>query len=196
MTKNYSRRFLNLIDQITLLIDDKKIDLLAKKIAELRKKKGRLFFLGIGGSAANSSHAVNDFRKLCNIESYSPLDNVAELTARINDEGWDSSIRDWLKVSNLKKNDALFVFSVGGGNKQKKVSTNLITAIDYAKRKRSKIFGVVGKKNGYLKKRGDLVILIPEVNLKKVTPLSEAYQAIVWHCLVSHPMLQQKKNKW
>ncbi len=196
MTKNYSRSFLNLIDQITLLIDDKKIDLLAKKIAELRKKKGRLFFLGIGGSAANSSHAVNDFRKLCNIESYSPLDNVAELTARINDEGWDSSIRDWLKVSNLKKNDALFVFSVGGGNKQKKVSTNLITAIDYAKRKRSKIFGVVGKKNGYLKKRGDLVILIPEVNLKKVTPLSEAYQAIVWHCLVSHPMLQQKKNKW
>jgi D-sedoheptulose 7-phosphate isomerase len=136
MKKNYSRNFLDLINQITISIDDKKIDLLARKIAELRRNKGRLFFIGIGGSAANSSHAVNDFRKLCNIESYSPLDNVAELTARINDEGWDSSIRDWLKVSNLKKNDALFIFSVGGGNKIKKVSTNLIAAIDYAKKKK------------------------------------------------------------
>ena len=196
MKKNYSRNFLDLINQITISIDDKKIDLLARKIAELRRNKGRLFFIGIGGSAANSSHAVNDFRKLCNIESYSPLDNVAELTARINDEGWDSSIRDWLKVSNLKKNDALFIFSVGGGNKIKKVSTNLIAAIDYAKKRKSKVFGVVGRKNGYLGKKGDLVIFIPEVNSKKVTPLSEAYQAIVWHCLVSHPLLQQKKNKW
>ena len=196
MKKNYSRNFLDLINQITISIDDKKIDLLARKIAELRRNKGRLFFIGIGGSAANSSHAVNDFRKLCNIESYSPLDNVAELTARINDEGWDSSIRDWLKVSNLKKNDALFIFSVGGGNKIKKVSTNLIAAIDYAKKRKSKVFGVVGRKNGYLGKKGDLVIFIPEANSKKVTPLSEAYQAVVWHCLVSHPLLQQKKNKW
>jgi D-sedoheptulose 7-phosphate isomerase len=196
MKQTYSKNFLNLIQKITQSIDDKKIDNLAKKISLLRKKKGRLFFLGVGGSAANCSHAVNDFRKICNIESYSPLDNVAELTARINDEGWDSSLKGWLKVSNLNKNDAIFVFSVGGGNKAKRISTNLISAIDYAKKTRAQIFGVIGKKNGYLNKKGDEVILIPEVNIKKVTPLSEAYQAVVWHCLVSHPILQKKKNKW
>lgn len=161
MKKNYSRNFLDLINQITISIDDKKIDLLARKIAELRRNKGRLFFIGIGGSAANSSHAVNDFRKLCNIESYSPLDNVAELTARINDEGWDSSIRDWLKVSNLKKNDALFIFSVGGGNKIKKVSTNLIAAIDYAKKRKSKVFGGSRKKKWILRKKGRFSNIYP-----------------------------------
>lgn len=196
MKNYYSKYFLNLISSITEEIDFKKIEKLTFEILKIKKKNGRIFFLGVGGSAANCSHAVNDFRKICNIEAYTPSDNVAELTARINDEGWETSMSEWLKVSKLSKKDALFVFSVGGGNKKKKVSTNLISAIDYAKKKGSKVFGVVGKKGGYLERNGNCTILIPEVNKKKVTPLSEAYQAVIWHCLVSHPKLQIKKNKW
>ncbi len=196
MKNYYSKYFLNLISSITEEIDYKKIEKLTFEILKIKKKNGRIFFLGVGGSAANCSHAVNDFRKICNIEAYTPSDNVAELTARINDEGWETSMSEWLKVSKLSKKDALFVFSVGGGNKKKKVSTNLISAIDYAKKKGSKVFGVVGKKGGYLDRNGNCTILIPEVNKKKVTPLSEAYQAVIWHCLVSHPKLQIKKNKW
>ena len=196
MKNYYSKYFLNLISSSTEEIDYKKIEKLTFEILKIKKKNGRIFFLGVGGSAANCSHAVNDFRKICNIEAYTPSDNVAELTARINDEGWETSMSEWLKVSKLSKKDALFVFSVGGGNKKKKVSTNLISAIDYAKKKGSKVFGVVGKKGGYLDRNGNCTILIPEVNKKKVTPLSEAYQAVIWHCLVSHPKLQIKKNKW
>ena len=196
MKNYYSKYFLNLISSITEEIDYKKIEKLTFEILKIKKKNGRIFFLGVGGSAANCSHAVNDFRKICDIEAYTPSDNVAELTARINDEGWETSMSEWLKVSKLNKKDALFVFSVGGGNKKKKVSTNLISAIDYAKKKGSKVFGVVGKKGGYLERNGNCTILIPEVNKKKVTPLSEAYQAVIWHCLVSHPKLQIKKNKW
>ena len=196
MKNYYSKYFLNLISSITEEIDYKKIEKLTFEILKIKKKNGRIFFLGVGGSAANCSHAVNDFRKICNIEAYTPSDNVAELTARINDEGWETSMSEWLKVSKLSKKDALFVFSVGGGNKKKNVSTNLISAIDYAKKNGSKVFGVVGKKGGYLDRNGNCTILIPEVNKKKVTPLSEAYQAVIWHCLVSHPKLQIKKNKW
>ena len=196
MKNYYSKYFLSLISSITEEIDYNKIEKLTFEILKIKKKNGRIFFLGVGGSAANCSHAVNDFRKICNIEAYTPSDNVAELTARINDEGWETSMSEWLKVSKLSKKDALFVFSVGGGNKKKKVSTNLISAIDYAKKKGSKVFGVVGKKGGYLDRNGNCTILIPEVNKKKVTPLSEAYQAVIWHCLVSHPKLQIKKNKW
>ena len=196
MKNYYSKYFLNLISSITEEINFKKIEKLTFEILKIKKKSGRIFFLGVGGSAANCSHAVNDFRKICNIEAYTPSDNVAELTARINDEGWETSMSEWLKVSKMSKKDALFVFSVGGGNKKKKVSTNLISAIDYAKKNGSKVFGVVGKKGGYLEKHGNCTILIPEVDKKKVTPLSEAYQAVIWHCLVSHPKLQIKKNKW
>ena len=162
----------------------------------MQKKKGRIFFLGVGGSAANSSHAVNDFRKLCNIESYTPTDNVSELTARINDEGWDTSLSNWLKVSKLNKNDAIFIMSVGGGNLKKKVSVNLINAIKYAKKNKSKIFGIVGKKDGYTRINANVSILIPNVNNKLITPHTEAFQAVVWHCLVSHPLLQVHKTKW
>ena len=196
MKKNYSKFFLKKIQQVTQEINYQKVDNLAYDISKIRKNSGRLFFLGVGGSAANSSHAVNDFRKLCKIESYSPLDNVAELTARINDEGWDSSLSEWLKVSKLKRKDAIFIFSVGGGNRQKKISMNLISAIDYARKVKAKVLGVVGKKSGYTYKYGDNVILIPEVEKSKVTPISEAYQAVIWHCLVSHPVLQIKKTKW
>tara|TARA_B100000029_G_scaffold516039_1_gene626346 strand:- start:4028 stop:4624 length:597 start_codon:yes stop_codon:yes gene_type:complete len=184
------------VSKISDLINIKKIDFLAKSLAKIRKKSGRLFFLGVGGSAGNASHAVNDFRKLCNLECYSPIDNVSELTARINDEGWETSFSEWLKVSKLNKNDALFIFSVGGGNKKKNVSTNLVSAIDYAKKAKTKIFGIIGRKDGYTNIKGDIVIVVPEVDKKLVTPQTEGFQAVIWHCLVSHPLLQTKKTKW
>jgi len=184
------------IIKISRTIDKNNIYKLAQAINKLRKNKGRIFFLGVGGSAGNCSHAVNDFRKLCNIECYSPADNVSELTARINDDGWESSFANWLKVSNLGYRDAIFVLSVGGGNLEKKVSMNLVEAINYSKKKRSKIFGIVGRDGGYTKKKGNEVILIPTVNKNKVTPHVEAFHAVIWHCLVSHPLLQSNKTKW
>lgn len=200
MKKNFSKKFIfkyfNEISTISKIINFKEINDLVIQLKKLKKRKGRLFILGVGGSAGNASHAVNDFRKLCNIEAYSPVDNVSELTARINDEGWDSSFENWLKVNKVNKKDSLFILSVGGGNKQKKVSTNLIKAIDYGKKKKLKIFGVIGKKDGYTKKYGHNVIVIPEINKNFVTPYSEAFQAVIWHCLVSHPYLQENKTKW
>ena len=196
MKTPHINNFFNEVKNIAEKIDKKDIQKLAESINDVRKKRGRLFFLGVGGSAGNCSHAVNDFRKLCNIESYSPTDNVSELTARINDEGWDSSFSEWLKVSNLKKDDALFIMSVGGGNLKKKVSVNLVNAIKYAKIKKSKVFGIVGKDNGYTRLHADVSVLVPNVNNKLITPHSEAFQAVIWHCLVSHPLLQTRKTKW
>lgn len=187
--------FRNVI-KTTKTIDYKKIDTIINILSNLRKKKGRIFFLGVGGSAANCSHAVNDFRKLCNIECYSPIDNVSELTARINDEGWDNSFLDWLITSKLKSKDALFIFSVGGGNKKLKISTNLIKAIDYGKKIKSKIFGIVGRSDGYLYKNVKNIVLIPNIDKNLITPHSESFQAVIWHCLVSHPLLQENKTKW
>ena len=191
-TKNYFQN----VAKIARAINIKEIDNLVFELDKVKKKGGRIFFLGVGGSAGNCSHAVNDFRKLCNIESYTPTDNVSELTARINDEGWASSFVNWLKVSKLNKKDALFILSVGGGNKKKNISTNLVMAIDYAKKINSNIFGIIGKQDGYAKKSSNKVIVIPEVDKKLVTPFSEAFQAVVWHCLVSHPKLQINKTKW
>ena len=196
MSQNFITEYFNQIAVITKLIDIKEINKLVYELKSLKKRNGRLFFLGVGGSAGNASHAVNDFRKLCNIESYCPTDNVSELTARINDDGWNSSFAEWLKVSKINRKDSIFIFSVGGGSKSKKVSVNLIQAIDYAKKKKIKIFGVIGKKNGYAKKKGDNIIVVPEINKKLITPFSEAFQAIIWHCLVSHPLLQTCKTKW
>ena len=196
MKTPHIHNFFNDVKSIAEKIDKDEIQKLAQNINDVRKKKGRLFFLGVGGSAGNCSHAVNDFRKLCNLESYSPTDNVSELTARINDEGWDSSFSEWLKVSNLKKNDALFIMSVGGGNLKKKVSVNLVNAIKYAKIKKSKVFGIVGKKSGYTRTHANVSVLVPNVNDKLITPHSEAFQAVIWHCLVSHPLLQLRKTKW
>ena len=163
---------------------------------EIKKNNGRLFFLGVGGSAANSSHAVNDFRKICDIECYCPTDNVSEFSARVNDDGWDSSFAEWLKVSKLNSRDAIFIFSVGGGNIEKKVSTNLVKSIDFSKRVGSKILGVVGCDGGYTKKNGNTIIVVPTIDENLVTPHTEAFQALVWHCLVSHPALQKNKTKW
>ena len=196
MSQNFITEYFNQIAVIAKLIDIKEINKLLYELKSLKKRNGRLFFLGVGGSAGNASHAVNDFRKLCNIESYCPTDNVSELTARINDDGWNSSFAEWLKVSKINRKDSIFIFSVGGGSKSKKVSVNLIQAIDYAKKKKIKIFGVIGKKNGYAKKKGDNIIVVPEINKKLITPFSEAFQAVIWHCLVSHPLLQTCKTKW
>ena len=196
MKSSHINNFFSEVISIAEKINKSEIQKLAENINNVRKKRGRLFFLGVGGSAGNCSHAVNDFRKLCNLESYSPTDNVSELTARINDEGWDSSFSEWLKVSNLKKEDALFIMSVGGGNLKKKVSVNLVNAIKYAKIKKLKVFGIVGKDNGYTRLHADVSVLVPNVNDKLITPHSEAFQAVIWHCLVSHPLLQTRKTKW
>jgi D-sedoheptulose 7-phosphate isomerase len=184
------------VKSISELINKSEILELAEALLKIRKNDGRLFFLGVGGSAGNCSHAVNDFRKLCGIESYAPTDNVSELTARINDDGWDVALAAWLKASRLKENDAIFILSVGGGNLEKNVSVNLIKAIDYAKEKNAKVFGIVGRDGGYTKKIGDNVIVVPVVDEKLVTPHSEAFQAVVWHCLVSSPILQIQATKW
>jgi len=177
-------------------IEFSSIEALAVALRLLRERGGRLFMLGIGGSAANCSHAVNDFRKLCGIETYSPVDNVSELTARANDEGWETIFEGWLEVSHLSERDAIFVLSVGGGDVERNVSTNLVRAIDFARSRGAKVFGIVGRETGYTARHADVVVAIPEVKAEWVTPLSEAFQAVVWHCLASHPALQLRKTKW
>ncbi|MEI8395763.1 MAG: SIS domain-containing protein [Rhodospirillaceae bacterium] len=177
-------------------LDVEKIETLAAALAMLREGGGRLFFLGVGGSAGNCSHAVNDFRKIVGIEAYAPTDNVSELTARTNDEGWETVFVEWLKISRLSSRDALFIFSVGGGNREKNVSTNLVAALEHAKAVGAKVFGVVGRDGGYTGRVGDTVVIIPTVNSETVTPHSEAFQAVVWHLLVSHPLLKVRQTKW
>ncbi len=184
------------VQKICAAIPLETIEKLAQELAKLRARGGRLFLLGVGGSAGNCSHAVNDFRKLCNIEAYSPVDNVSELTARTNDEGFETIFTGWLEVSRLAEKDALLIFSVGGGDAERSVSVNLVNAIDLAKSRGAKIFGIVGRASGYTAKKSDVVVVVPEVNANRVTPLSEGMQGIVWHCLVSHPDLQVRRTKW
>lgn len=193
---NHILNYFNLIPELIKKINKTEIIKAIEHLITVKKRKGRIFFLGVGGSAGNCSHAVNDFRKICEIESYTPTDNVSELTARINDDGWDSSFRNWLEVSQLNSKDVVFIFSVGGGNLKKKVSVNLIKAIDYAKTKKSKILGIIGKDGGYTAKKGDVVIIIPTLEKKLITPYAESFQAVIWHCIVTHPKLQSKKMKW
>lgn len=190
------KKYFNEFNKSLLSLDLKKIQKICEELNNIRKKKGRIFFLGVGGSAGNCSHAVNDFRKLCNIEAYTPTDNVSELTARINDDGWDSSFKNWLLTSNFSPKDAIFIFSVGGGDIKKKVSVNLVEAIKLAKKNNSKIFGIVAKKTGYTYQNSNLVIGVEVSNKNLITPISEAMQAVIWHCLVSHPILQKNKTKW
>lgn len=172
------------------------IENLCDALADLRTRGGRLFFLGVGGSAGNCGHAVNDFRKLCGIEAYAPTDNVSELTARTNDEGWRTVFSEWLKVSRANAKDAIFIFSVGGGNLEKNVSPNLVAAIQEAKSRNMKVFGIVGRDGGYTKKAGDVVVVVPTTHDMRVTPHAEEFQGVVWHCLVSHPKLQKNATKW
>lgn len=192
----FSKNYFNGVESISKNIDFDLIEKLISQLAKIKKKNGRIFFIGVGGSAGNCSHAVNDFRKLCNIESYAPTDNVSELTARINDEGWKGSFAGWLKVSKLNSKDCIFIMSVGGGDAKRNVSENIIESIKYAKLAKSKIFGIVGHNGGYTKKNADCCIRIPLVDKKLITPYTEAYQAVVWHCIVSHPKLQENKTKW
>jgi len=182
--------------KVAQTIDIELIEKLAAELAALRERGGRLFLLGVGGSAGNCSHAVNDFRKLCGIEAYAPTDNVSELTARTNDEGWDTVFSGWLKISKGNSNDAVLVFSVGGGDVEKNVSPNIVSGLKEAKQRGMKIFGVVGRDGGYTKKVGDCVVVVPTVDASRVTPHAEAFQAVVWHCLVSNPVLQQIATKW
>jgi D-sedoheptulose 7-phosphate isomerase len=165
-------------------------------LVQLRESSGRLFFLGVGGGAGNCGHAVNDFRKIVGIEAYAPTDNVSELTARTNDEGWETVFVEWLKVSRLKSTDALFILSVGGGNLEKNISPNLVRAVQYAKEIGAKVIGVVGRDGGYTAKVGDAVSIVPTVNPDAITPHSEAFQAVIWHLLVSHPLLKIRQTKW
>lgn len=193
---SFTREYLNEVRKIAGLIDWDPIERAAVVLAETRTLGGRLFVLGVGGSAGNASHAVNDFRKITGIEAYAPTDNVSELTARANDEGWATVFVAWLKGSHLKATDTLLILSVGGGNAEKNVSPNLVAAIDYARGVGSRIVGIVGRDGGYTAKHADACVIIPTVNADHVTPHSEAFQAVVWHLLVSHPLLKQAQTKW
>ena len=188
--------FFNQTSEITRAIDHEGIEHLAGALADLRERGGRLFLLGVGGGAGHCSHAVNDFRKLCGIEAYAPTDNVSELTARTNDEGWETVFAARLRTSKANDKDAIFVFSVGGGDAERNISANLVHALDEGKRRGLQIFGVVGRSGGYTKKVGDNVIVVPTVDAALITPHTEAFQAVVWHCLVSHPKLQINETKW
>jgi len=192
----HAQAFFKEVAAIADSIDLNAIEALARELAALREREGRLFVLGVGGSAGNCSHAVNDFRKLCGIEAYAPTDNVSELTARTNDEGWDTVFAAWLRTSRAKSQDAVFVLSVGGGNLEKNVSPNIVAGLKEAKARGMKVFGVVGRDGGYTKQVGDCVVVVPTVDASRVTPHTEAFQAVVWHCLVSHPGLQQIATKW
>ena len=193
---SYAQKHLDEAIQIIQKIDAATIEKMADLLATVKADEGRIFFLGVGGSAGNCSHAVNDFRKIAGIESYAPTDNVSELTARTNDEGWTSVFAEWLKVSKLAARDALFILSVGGGNLEKNISPNLVEAIKLAKSVGAKVTGVVGRDGGYTAQVADVCVIIPTVNSETVTPHSEAFQAVIWHLLVSHPKLKANQTKW
>lgn len=194
--KNYITTFFD--DAITILqrIDRKEILNMIQILQDIRNNNGRLFILGVGGGAGHASHAVNDFRKIAGIEAYAPTDNVSELTARVNDDGWETVFESWLKGSRLTKNDGIFVFSVGGGNEEKNVSVTLVNALRYAKKIGAKVIGVVGRDGGYTGKVADACVIIPTVNEKTVTPQTEAFQAVIWHLIVSSPAMQKFEMKW
>lgn len=194
--ESFSRAFLDESIEVIRRIDAASVDRLATALAGCRDRGGRLFILGVGGSAGHASHAVNDFRKICGFEAYTPTDNVSELTARVNDEGWDSCFSEWLKGSRVRENDAVLVFSVGGGNVEKNVSVNLVRAIDEARGRGAKVFGIVGKDGGYTKQVAEECVLIPVVSPDRITPHTEGLAAVVWHLLVSHPALKVAQTKW
>jgi len=193
---SYAQQHLKEAQEIIDQIDIEAIEKVADLLAIVKKDQGRIFFLGVGGSAGNCSHAVNDFRKIVEIESYAPTDNVSELTARTNDEGWATIFEPWLKLSKLNPKDAVFIFSVGGGNLEKNISPNLVNALKYAKQVGAKITGVVGRDGGYTAQVADACVIVPSVNPENITPHSEAFQAVIWHLLVSHPKLKENQTKW
>jgi D-sedoheptulose 7-phosphate isomerase len=192
----YTSQYLAEAQEIITRLDAVAIERVVELVAAVRARSGRIFFLGVGGSAANASHAVNDFRKIVGVEAYTPTDNVSELTARINDDGWDTVFANWLMGSRLSKNDMVFIFSVGGGDLEKNVSPNLVKALEYAKRVGATVTGVVGRNGGHTAKVADACVIVPTVNSSTITPHTEAFQAVVWHLLVSHPSLKANEMKW
>jgi len=196
MSHSWIGQYFAEVQEVARTLDFETIDRLVVRLVRLRAEGGRLFLCGVGGSAGNCGHAVNDFRKLAGIEAYAPTDNVSELTARTNDEGWDRIFADWLKVSKPTSRDAMLILSVGGGNKEKNVSPNLVVGIDEAKAHGMDVLGIVGRDGGYTKIKGDIVVVIPTVNPDTITPHTEAFQAVVWHGIVCYPRLMAKGNKW
>jgi D-sedoheptulose 7-phosphate isomerase len=193
---DFVTRYLDQVGQVAARLDRGAINRLVDLLADIRQSGGRLFILGVGGSAGNASHAVNDFRKIVGLEAYAPTDNVSELTARINDEGWDTAYANWLKASRLVARDGVLVFSVGGGDAERNVSVNLVRAIEYAKAAGARVGGIVGRDGGFTAKMADACVIVPTVDPATVTPHSEAFQAVIWHLLVSHPRLQAAPAKW
>ena len=193
---SFTKQFLAEVQQVTAQLNEAAIEKCADELAAIRERGGRLFILGVGGSAGNASHAVNDFRKICGFEAYAPTDNVSELTARTNDEGWPTIFAEWLKGSRLNAKDGLLIFSVGGGNIEKNVSPNLVNAIQLAKKIGASVIGIVGRDGGYTAKEATACVIVPTVNPTHVTPHSEAFQGIIWHLLVSHPKLKVAQTKW
>lgn len=193
---NYIKDYLDEVKKVVDSIIQNNIQRIVESLVDLRSGGGRVFFLGVGGGAANASHTVNDFRKICGIEAYTPTDNVSELTARTNDSGWESVFVDWLRGSKLSSKDAVFVLSVGGGNLEKNISVNLVLALDYAKEVRAKIFGIVGRDGGYTAKVADACVIIPTVNPETITPHTESFQSVILHLIVSHPDLKASEMKW
>jgi D-sedoheptulose 7-phosphate isomerase len=193
---SFTKQFLDEVQQVTAQLNPDAIEKCADELARVRERGGRLFILGVGGSAGNAGHAVNDFRKICGFEAYAPTDNVSELTARTNDEGWATIFAEWLKGSRLGAKDGLLIFSVGGGNLEKNVSPNLVSAIQLAKKAGASVIGIVGRDGGYTAKEATACVIVPTVNPTHVTPHSEAFQAVIWHLLVSHPKLKVAQTKW
>jgi D-sedoheptulose 7-phosphate isomerase len=193
---SFTQQFLTEVQQVTSRLDTDAIEKVAEELAQIRQRGGRLFILGVGGSAGNAGHAVNDFRKICGFEAYAPTDNVSELTARTNDDGWPSIFSEWLKGSRINAKDGLLIFSVGGGNVEKNVSPNLVNAIQVAKSVGASVVGIVGRDGGYTAREAHAVVIVPTVNPAHVTPHSEAFQAVIWHLLVSHPKLKAAQTKW
>jgi D-sedoheptulose 7-phosphate isomerase len=193
---SYTAKYIDEAIQILRQLDREPIDRMLALLIEVRQKQGRIFFLGVGGGAGHASHAVNDFRKIAGIECYAPTDNVSELTARINDDGWETSYRNWLQGSHLCDRDLVFVFSVGGGDAERNISSNLVSALRFAKQAGAKICGVVGRDGGFTAKLSDACVIVPTVNPETITPHAESFQALVWHLLVSHPKLKASEMKW
>lgn len=196
MTSSYTDDYMNEVKAIAEKVDRAAVDRMVDLLVDIRNNGGRLFFLGVGGGAGNASHAVNDFRKIAGIESYSPCDNASELTARINDDGWEGAFVEWLKGSRLGSRDGVFVLSVGGGSQEKNVSVNLVRALEYARKTGARVLGIVGRDGGCTGRTADACLIIPTVNGKTVTPHTESFQAVIWHLLVSHPLVQMSEMKW
>lgn len=196
MYRPYIEQYLSEVKQIVDDLDPSSIEQMIDVLSKVREKRGRLFILGVGGGAGHASHAVNDFRKIAGFEAYTPMDNISEFSARVNDDGWEDVLANWLKGSFLSEKDAVLVFSVGGGNEEKKISINIVAALRHAKEVGAKVLGVVGRDGGYTKEVADACVVVPTINKESVTPHTESFQAVIWHLIVSHPLFLKQKGKW